>query len=276
MRAASTVRAYEADWNAFRAWCHARRLAPLPAAATTVAAYLDDVASQHKVATVRRRLAAVRAAHLDAGAPSPTGAAPVRLAVARAEWHQRGQARSTVPLGVEELRAMSRAVPASLAGRRDRALLLLGYGAGLGPGELARLAVTDLRPVAAGLSVQIPRGTVVIPFGSAPELCAVDAWTRWRDAAGLTRGAAFRAVDRHGRVADTGLGPKAVQRIVRRGAARAGLDPARYHGLSLRRGMVVAATVQGATDDGIMQHTGHRSRRLIRRYMTDPDRGPVR
>lgn len=268
MRAPSTDRAYRADWAAFRAWCAARELPALPAAAPTVARYLDDVARQHKVATVRRRLAAVRAAHLDAGAPSPTGSAPVRLAVARAAWRQRGRARTTVPLGVEELRSMSRALPTSLAGRRDRALLLLGYGAGLRPGELARLPTRDVRAVGAGLQVQIPRGVVVVPFGSAPELCAVAAWARWRRAAGLTGGAAFRAVDRHGRVADDGLGPKAVLRIVRRAATAAGLDATRYHGLSLRRGMVVAATAQGATDDGIMQHTGHRSRRLVRRYMT--------
>jgi integrase len=269
MRAVSTTRAYRADWAAFTDWCAAHRLASFPAAATTVARYLDDVARSHKVATVRRRLAAVRAAHLDAGAPSPTTAPPVRLAVARAEWRQRGRAHSTVPLGVEELRSMSLALPATLAGERDRALLLLGYGAGLRPGELARLATDDLRRVRAGLRVRIARGPVVVPFGSAPELCAVRAWTRWQRAAGLTGGAALRGVDRHGRLADRGLSPKAITRIVRRSAAAAGLDPSGYQGLSLRRGMVATATAQGASDDGIMEHTGHRSRRLVRRYMED-------
>jgi integrase len=269
MRAPSTVRAYRADWAAFTDWCTARNLASFPALPATVARYLDDVARSRTVATVRRRLAAVRAEHLDAGVMSPTIAAPVRLAVARAEWRQRGRARSTVPLGVEALRSMSRALPASLAGQRDRALLLLGYGAGLRPGELARLATNDVRRVRGGLRVRIPRGPVVVPFGSAPELCAVDAWIRWRRAAGLTGGPALRGVDRHGRLADRGLGPKAVTRIVRRSAAAAGLDPAPYQGLSLRRGMVAAATAQGASDDGIMEHTGHRSRRLVRRYMQD-------
>lgn len=269
MRAASTIRAYRADWAAFSAWCEERRLASLPATAGTVARHLDDVARSHKVATVRRRLAAVRAAHLDAGAPSPTGDAPVRLAVARAEWRQRGEARSTVPLGVEELRTMSRALPDSLAGARDRALLLLGYGAGLRPGELAALGTRDVRRVPNGLRVRIPRGAVVVPPGSAAELCAVEAWTQWARVAGLRGGAAFRGVDRHGRLGGAGLSPKAVTRIVRRSAAGAGLDPTRFAGRSLRRGMVAAATAQGASDAGIMEHTGHRSRRLVRRYMQD-------
>lgn len=267
MRAPATERAYRADWAAFNVWCAARGSTPLPAAATTVARYLDDVARSQKVATVRRRLAAVRAAHLDAGSESPTGAAPVRLAVARAEWRQRGSEDPTVPLGVEELRAISRALPATLAGRRDRALLLLGYGAGLRPGELARLATRDVRLVGAGLRVQIARGVVVVPFGSAPELCAVAAWQQWRRAAGIADGWALRAIDRHGRLGRSGIGAKAVTRIVRRAAATAGLDPVRYRGLSLRRGMVAAATAQGVSAARIMEHTGHRSRRLVRRYM---------
>jgi integrase len=267
MRAPATQRAYRADWDAFSAWCQACGTTALPAAPATVARHLDEVARAHKVATVRRRLAAVRAAHLDAGAPSPTAAAPVRLAVARAEWNQRGREQTTVPLGVEELRAISRALPATLAGRRDRALLLLGYGAGLRPGELARLATGDVHREDDGLRVQVTRGPVVVPFGSAPELCAVKAWTRWRRAARLTSGSAFRGVDRHGRLGTNALGPKAITRIVRRAAAAAGLDPTRYRGLSLRRGMVGAATAQGVSDARIMRHTGHRSRRLVQRYM---------
>jgi len=117
-----------------------------------------------------------------------------------------------------------------------------------------------------GLQVDVARGRVLIPFGSAPELCAVSAWNRWRAAAPLGDGPAFRAIDRHGHLGG-GLGPKAVTRLVRRAAAAAGLDPARYRGLSLRRGMVAAATERGASDAGIMAHTGHRSRRLVRRYM---------
>jgi hypothetical protein len=56
---------------------------------------------------------------------------------------------------------------------------------------------------------------------------------------------------------------------VRRAAAAAGLDPVRYRGLSLRRGMVTVATAHGVSDARIMEHTGHRSRRLVQRYMND-------
>jgi site-specific recombinase XerD len=265
-RAPATQRAYRADWGSFETWCAEHTVSALPATSPAVARYLDDVGQRRSVATVRRRLAAVRAVHVDAGWVSPTEAADVRAAVARAEWHQRGRTMPTTPLAIDDLRRMSQVLPDTLTGRRDRALLLLGYGAGLRPGEIAALAAGAVRVVVAGLHVDVARGRVLVPFGSAPELCAVTAWTRWRAAAKLGDGPAFRAVDRHGHLG-AGLGPKAVTRLVRRAAGGAGLDPARYRGLSLRRGMVAAATERGASDAGIMAHTGHRSRRLIRRYM---------
>ena len=267
-RADSTTRAYAADWQAFRAWCSARGVASLPASSATVAAYVDDTIVHRRLATVRRRIAAVRARHVDAGHRSPTGAPSVRAALARAEWHGRDDRRDTRPLGTDELRAVSRATPDTLAGRRDRALVLVGYGAGLSPGELARLCVDAVRLVPAGLRVEARHGRVVVPFGSSRALCAVRAWKEWRAASGLREGAAFRAVDRHGRLAPGALTARSVTRIVQRAVARAGYDSAQYSAGSLRRGMVLAATERGVSERRIMAHTGHRSRRLVRRYMT--------
>jgi site-specific recombinase XerD len=272
-RSESTSRAYAADWQAFRAWCSARGVASLPASDQTLAEYVDDTIVHRRLATVRRRIAAVRARHVDAGRGSPTGAPSVRAALARAEWHGRDDRRDTAPLGVEELRAVSCAVPESLSGRRDRALVLVGYGAGLSPGELARLTVAEVRLVPAGLRIDAPRGRMIVPFGSARALCAVRAWKAWRGVADLHHGAAFRAIDRHGRVGTDTLTVRSVTRIVQRAVERAGYDGARYSGRSLRRGMVLAATEHGVSERRIMAHTGHRSRRLVRRYMTsDTDR----
>jgi hypothetical protein len=65
---------------------------------------------------------------------------------------------------------------------------------------------------------------------------------------------------------------RGVTRIVQRAAERAGLDGVCYSGRSLRRGMVLAATEHGVSERRIMEHTGHRSRRLVRRYMTEDAR----
>jgi hypothetical protein len=82
----------------------------------------------------------------------------------------------------------------------------------------------------------------------------------------VTDGPAFRPIDRHGNIRGLRLSDRAVTLIVQRAAARAGLDGTRYTGRSLRRGMILAAAAVGASDDGIMAQTGHRSRRLVREY----------
>jgi site-specific recombinase XerD len=273
-RSARTERAYAADVSDFATWCNAHGHRALPASATVIAAYVDALITERRVSTVQRRVAAIRAAHVDRGLRSPTDRPEVTAAIARAHWRRRDDVTHTDPIGVAELRAMTAAAPASPTGARDRALLLVGYGAGLRPGELTALAIDDVRLVPSGMTVRAARGRVVVPFGSDRDLCAVRAWKAWRriavaNAGGGGSGPAFRAIDRHGRVGADELGEKAVTRIVRRAAARAGLDATRWSGGSLRRGMVLAATERGVTDRAIMSQTGHRNRRLVRRYMRE-------
>jgi integrase len=52
-------------------------------------------------------------------------------------------------------------------------------------------------------------------------------------------------------------------------AERAGLDPAKYAGHSLRAGHATAAAIAGASERSIMAQTGHRSVQMVRRYIRD-------
>lgn len=263
---ANTERAYRADLDDFAAWCSEHGCVALPAAPHDVARYLRARAGACAPATVARRLAAIVAVHRRAGLPSPREHPAVREALASVEWHHRDRRRPTVPLDVEALSRMSLCLPPSPAGIRDRALLLVGYGAALRRTELVGLDAGDLAVRRDGaLRVRLPRGVVAVPPGSAPHLCAVRAWTRWRDRARLASGPAFRPVDRHGNVRASRLSDRAVTSIVQRAARQAGLAAA-YSGRSLRLGMVLAAAARGAPETGIMAQTGHRSRRLVQRY----------
>ncbi len=268
-----TIDAYRADWADFDEWCDTRGVAAMPATGEVIAAYVDELATRRRASTVQRRLAAIRAAHLDAGLGEATDAPAVGAAMARAKWRQRHAATVTTPVTVDALRSMSRALPDSVAGARDRAVILVGYGAALRPSEIVGLRVDDLACTPVGLRLMTARRRVTIPFGSAPELCAVGAWTGWIEATGLVDGPAFRAVDRRGVLAREALGEKAIGRIIRRAATAAGLDPSRYTGLSLRRGMIGAAAENGSSRRQIMTQTGHRSRRLVDTYIaaTPPD-----
>jgi len=265
--APNTERAYRSDWADFERWCTARGEPALPAPAVSVAAYLDARRSGLRAATIRRRAAAIGRLHRDAGFPSPVGDAAVRLVLLRAEWSEHERDPRTVPLGPREVEAMTCALPATRAGARDRALLLIGYGAGLRRSELAALDVRDVRVRHGSLEVSTRDRVARIPPGSTPDLCAVAAWRTWR--AYLSRsGPGFRPVHRSDRIASTRLSDRAVTSIVKRAAAGAGLDPSRYGGQSLRAGLLVTASGVGASEAAMMAQTGHRSRRQVRRTIS--------
>jgi integrase len=235
-----------------------------------VAEYVSELAETRKASTVRRRVFAIASAHRAASLEPPTHDIHVRVAALRVERDQRARFRPTAPLSVDELNAMSHALPATRSGARDRAILLLGFGGGLRRSELVALDVADVQRSRRGLRVRVDERTVLLPFGSRPGLCAVTAWQTWMSAAGLTRGPLFRPVDRHDHVGTRRLSDRAVALVVKRAAVLAGLNPTLYSGDSLRRGLVRAAADRGAPEWGIMAQTGHRTRRLVRDYMRDP------
>lgn len=140
-----------------------------------------------------------------------------------------------------------------------------------------------------------------IPYGSTPATCAPCALRAWReildaaDRAGTTavrqllehemprrahicRGPAgpdplppdrplLRPITRHGAIAADRLAPAAVAGILKRYAARAGLNPNLIAGHSLRAGFATQAGRAGASVSAIMAQTGHRSPAMVYVYL---------
>jgi site-specific recombinase XerD len=78
-KAAATRRAYRSDFALFKFWCEDKGISALPASSAAVAAFLAAEASRGaKVATISRRLAAIRHAHKLAGNEPPTNAEAVK------------------------------------------------------------------------------------------------------------------------------------------------------------------------------------------------------
>ena len=61
----------------------------------------------------------------------------------------------------------------------------------------------------------------------------------------------------------------AVALIVKRYAGAVGLEKGSYSGHSLRAGLATSAAIAGASERSIMNHTGHRSSTMVRRYIRD-------
>lgn len=191
-KSVNTRRAYRSDWEHFAHWCQTRGRTLLPAEPDTVAWYLADSAACLKVATLQRRLAAISKTHQAAGWPSPASRSH---AVVRETWQGirrvQGVAQNQkAPLLPADLRRIAGFVPTSLAGTRDRALLLVGFAGALRRSELVGLDVEDLQFREEGLSVTVRRSKtdqegqgrqVGVPYGSDPATCpfrAVRAWVR--------------------------------------------------------------------------------------------------
>jgi integrase len=146
------------------------------------------------------------------------------------------------------------ACPATLIGKRDRALLALGFAGAFRRSELCALEVADLVEVPYGLRVVIRRSKtdqtgegqeVAIPRGY--KLRPVEAVQTWLATAEISSGPVFRAVALGGRVSDTALADDSASRIVKRYASRVGLEVAAFSGHSLRSGFLTSAAESAPT-----------------------------
>jgi site-specific recombinase XerD len=281
-KARNTIRAYQADWQHFRGWCAEYGLDALPATPSTVASYIADLASNAKVATITRRLAAISKAHQAAGCESPCSMKhiAVKEVLAGIKRTKTTAQNGKAALLTDALRSLMRAMPDSLLGKRDAALLVLGFAGGFRRSELVALTMVDVERCEDGVKVTLRRsktdqegqGRVVgIPHGSNPQLSPVRALQHWLDAAGVTEGPVFRSVDRHGNVGSSALTDQMVGRVLKRYCADANLDATQFGAHSLRAGMATQAAINGASERSIMRQTGHKSAAMVRRYIRDSD-----
>ena len=314
-RSENTRRAYRADWADFTAWCDQRGAAALPADADVVTLYVVSRARASagggpglRVSTLTRRLAAISQAHKLAGYPSPAsrqaeplhsvwrglvrekGVAPEKVApaltpdvVAMVEAIATDAAIATATGDDRTGSDQTTAAAAALRGKRDRALLLVGFAGALRRSELAAVRANDVTISAEGLRLVIPRsktdqeggGQVIgIAYGQRAATCPVRAYRSWVHAAGSVlgrplTGPIFRGVGRWGTLAGDAIAPRTVARVVKARAAAAGLDPALYSGHSLRSGFATQAARSGKADRSIMKQTRHKSVRTLNEYVRE-------
>lgn len=275
----ATRRAYRSDFALFRSWCEAKRVPALPATPEAVAAFLAVEANRGaKVATISRRLAAIRYAHKLAGHEPPTNSEAVK-ATLRGIRRTAGSAPARrAPATADKVLAMAAKADTGLKGLRDRAILLLGFAGALRRSELVALDVADLQFCNDGLRVTIRKSktdqeglgaTIAVAPGSVA--CPVDAVRAWIKVAGISDGPLFRPVTRRGKVSPRRLSARAVAELVKTYARRAGLKAADFSGHSLRSGFLTSAAARGASIFKMMDVSRHKSVDTLRSYVRDAE-----
>jgi site-specific recombinase XerD len=291
-KAASTRRNYERWLATFAAWCRTHGIdRPYPATADTVRAFLVHEAGRGlSASSLSQCLAALRHAHKLAGLDSPTDSERVK-AVMRGLRRSIGAApKRKAPATSARIKAMVRAIPAdTLPGKRDRALLLLGFGGAFRRSELVALQVDDVVEESDGLRITIRRSktdqealgqSIGIIRGSG-ETCPVRAVMDWIAAAGIKSGPLFRSFVRGGRLqpprydqkvgCEVGLTGFSVAQVVKRRAEAAGLDPNAFAGHSLRSGFLTSAAANRADLFRMMDVSRHKSVDMVRVYVREAE-----
>ncbi|MGI4807390.1 MAG: site-specific integrase [Janthinobacterium lividum] len=273
-KSAATRRAYRSDFAAFTAWCAGRALDPIPAAPETVAAFIADQANAgFRASTLGRRVAAIAYAHALAGLEPPTSSKAVRVVLGGARRKIGTRPTQKAPATAERIATMLTSLPDTLTGKRDGALLALGFAGAFRRSELIALEVVDLTFEAEGLRVHIRhsktdqegRGQeIAIPRGI--KLRPVTAVQDWMKAAGLKEGPLLRSIDRHGTIG-AALSAQSVALIVKQHAAAAGLDPREFAGHSLRAGFLTSAAEAGADVLRMMEVSRHKRVETVQGYV---------
>jgi site-specific recombinase XerD len=274
--APATRKAYASDWKIFSSWCIDHDQAELPATAETVVLFLADQAQTGTApATLNRRLAAIKYAHEAAGLDTPTNKKIVSTTLKGIKRATDKTKQQKAPATADRLAAMLAHIPAdTLTGKRDRAILVLGFVGAFRRSELAALTIDDLQETAEGLRVTIRKSktdqegngqTIAIPNGT--RLQPVKAVRDWLDAAGITEGAIFRPITKGGSVRPVAITDKSISETVKKYAQAAGFDAADFAGHSLRAGFLTSAAEHGATVFKMAEVSRHKSLQTLQTYV---------
>ena len=276
-KAPATRKAYDSDFRIFSAWCTDQGLCPLPAELATVAAFIAaEAANGVKASTLGRRIAAIKHRHKIAREASPTDDERVKAVVRGARRTLGTAPRKLAAATSEKTIGMSTLARTDIAGKRDRAILLLGFALAARRSELVALDVSDIQECPEGLRVTIRKSktdqegagaTIAVCRGSIA--CPVAVVKEWLAAAGITEGPVFRSVRRGGHVTDKRLSAQSVNAIVKKHAGKLGLNAAEFGAHSLRAGFLTSAAARGASIFKMMDVSRHKSVDTLRGYVRD-------
>ncbi|MGD9529968.1 MAG: tyrosine-type recombinase/integrase [Dehalococcoidia bacterium] len=238
--------------------------------------------------SIRRRLTGVLAGWREHGLDYPRGiTANARRWVddyhAKLIEHRqptgRGKAAPLTVAGIRKIvtsiRSDTSARYPGLAKARDIALVLMAFSIAGRQSELAFLDVDDIEPHESGMYVHVRRSKTgarkpKVKFGDHDATCPVLAWRRWQEISGITEGAAFRTVSRHGHLGGRMSGD-AVSAAIGRAGKRAGVE-AHLTGHSARRGLATEARRAGGAVEKIADQGGwKRGSTVLLGYIDDVD-----
>ena len=288
--AENTRIAYAKGWECFCRFAANNGFAPLEATAEDVSAWMIRLAKDGEngrpahPGSIGLYKSGVNKMFEINRIPSPCKDPLVRAAmkICRRDYGQPSHAVS--PIRDYHLKAMIDACPPSPIGRRDAAILSLGFACALRRSELISLHLDDcqflddesdqyarmLVHIRKSKTDQIGAGQT-IPVINGQKITPITHLRRWLEHRGLSSGPMFLAMKRGGHLRETGLHTSDIPRLVKRYAKAIGLDTAQISGHSLRVGFVTSAADHRAQPKKIMEVTRHSSFEMVMHYIRDAE-----
>lgn len=190
------------------------------------------------------------------------------------------------PLLLDGLEKMIDCQPDTLRGIRNKAMLSLGWAAAARNSEIRTLDF-DVNGDGDGFVEFVEGGLVLVlkrrktnwaPSNwhrigipartTAPLYCPVTLVRNWMEVSEIRQGPLFRGIpSQTTRLKPARFNSHTLPRIVKRSAETLGLPPERYAWKSLRSGCITWLALQGLSPLRIMEHSGHRSMKVMQSYI---------
>ena len=289
----NTRAAYRKGWGRFLEYCAAEGFEnPLSVSPEGFAGFLVHLATRPSpqsgrvasMSTVELYKSAVNKRYVDAGLPAPASH-PVARATLKGLARFRGSSRRKVQaLREYHIQAMLQAAPNTLIGRRDAAIIAVGFAGALRRSEICNLLVEDVRildspDLAEGRMILTVRRSKTDQKGRGEQVPILDGdgirpihrLRQWLGSADITAGPLFQTMKRGCGLQGKPMHPGDIARIVKRYGELVGLNPRDLAGHSLRAGFVTSAAVHHARLDKIMAVTRHTNPATVMGYIRDAD-----
>ena len=275
-RAANTLRAYQADFKDFSAFCAKNGLSSMPTEPKILSLYLTHLSANLKFSTLKRRIASISVFHKLKGHYLDTKH-PIIMENLHGIKRVKGtNQKAKTPILINDLKLIINVIDQSssncelheLEGNsklvRDKAIILVGFSGGFRRSELVNIDYDDIEFVSEGVKIFIKRSKTdqsgegmikAIPYFDNKSFCPVLALKHWINNSEIKSGKLFDISD------------KSVALIIKKYVSLAGLDPNKYSGHSLRSGFATSTAESGAEERNIMAMTGHKTTQMVRRYI---------
>ena len=273
-----TLRAYRADIQAFVTWCKSSKQPPFPAKPKIVADFITHEAKQLANSTLKRRLAAISKMHALLRLPNPILDEDVKIALRRACRKKTSRPRQALGLNHELRDTLILTFDASLHGKRNKALLAVGYDILARRSELVSLTVEDIQEH----SKILIRRSKNDPYGDgrlaalSPE--TVQYLSNWLSAANIKTGPIFRSI-KGSRINKNSMHEHSVGRILKIAAREAQLPTEviqNISGHSMRIGAAQDMMLSGCDILPIMAAGGWKTINVVARYVEKADLSKLR